>query len=88
MVAWCKLWQLTFNVNKCNLLHLGPPHTFGEYTIDGSVMISSDTVRDLGVPIENKLKFHDHVSTVTKRANCILAILHKTFEYMDGETFC
>ena len=39
LVAWCKLWQLSFNVSKCNLLHLGPPHAFGEYTIDGSVMI-------------------------------------------------
>ena len=71
LVAWCKLWHLTYNVNKCNLLHLGLPHTFaiGEYTIDGSVIISNDTIRDLGVLIDNKLKFHDHVSTVTKRAN-------------------
>ena len=37
LVAWCKLWQLNFNVSKCNLLHLGPPHTFGEYTINGSI---------------------------------------------------
>ena len=74
-------------VSKCNLLHLGPPHTFGEYTIDGSVMISNDAVRDLGVLIDNRLKFHEHVSTVTKKANRILAILHKTVEYMDGETF-
>ena len=35
LVAWCKLWQLNFNVSKCNLLHLGSLHTFGEYTING-----------------------------------------------------
>ena len=29
----------------------------------------------------------EHVSTVTKKANHILAILHKTFEYMDGGSF-
>ena len=48
-------------------------------------MISSDTVRDLGVLVDNKVKFHDHVSTVTKRDNRILS--HKAFEYMDGKTF-
>ena len=25
--------------------------------------------------------------SITKKANCILAILHKTFEYVDGGTF-
>ena len=35
-------------------------------------MISNDTVRDLGVLIDNRLKFHEHVSTVTKKANRIL----------------
>ena len=64
LVAWCKLWQLSFNVSKCNLLHLGPPHAFDEYTIDGSVMISNDIIRDLGVLTDNRLKFHEHVSTV------------------------
>ena len=50
-------------------------------------MISNDTIRDLGVLTVNRLKFHEHVSTVTKKANRILAILHKIFEYMDGGTF-
>ena len=35
--------------------------------------------------IDNRMKFH--VSTVTKKANRSLAILHKTFEYMDSGTF-
>ena len=51
-------------------------------------MISNDTIRDLGVFIDNRLKFHEHVSTVTKKANRILAILHKTFEYMELLLIC
>ena len=50
-------------------------------------MVSNDTVRDLGVLIDNRLKFHEHVSTVTKKANRVLAIVHKSFEYMDNGTF-
>ena len=41
-------------------------------------MISNDTVKDLRVLLDNRLKFHEHVSMVTKKANRILAILHKT----------
>ena len=52
-------------------------------------MVSNDTVRDLaiGVLIDNRLKFYEHVSTVTKKANHVLAIVHKSFEYMDNGTF-
>ena len=59
------------------MLHLGPPHTFGKYTINESVMVSNDTVRDLGVLVDNRLKFHEQVLTVTKKANRVLAIVHK-----------
>ena len=69
LVAWCKLWQFNFTVSViCYIyIHLGPPHTFGECIIDGSVMISNETIRDLRVLIDNRLKFYEHVSTVTKK---------------------
>ena len=50
-------------------------------------MVSNDTVRDLGVLVDNRLKFHEQVSTVTKKANRVLAIVHKSFEYMGNGTF-
>ena len=55
--------------------------------LNGSIIVSNDTVRDLGVLVDNRLKFHDKVSTVTKKANRALAIMHKSFEYMDNGTF-
>ena len=36
LFAWSKKWQLKFNISKCNWLHLGKPHGFGEYVIDGT----------------------------------------------------
>ena len=70
------------------MLHLGQePHEFGEYTIDGTVIKACDVVKDLGVQIDNQLKFHDH-TTVTKKANCLVAIIHKTstFQHFDKVT--
>ena len=49
-------WQLRFIISKCYLLHLGPPHGYSEYNIQGTQISSSDTIKDLGVLIDDNLK--------------------------------
>ena len=45
--------ELRFNISKCNWLHLGKPHGFGEYIIDSTVITSCNVVRDsLGIQID------------------------------------
>ena len=83
-VDWSIKWQLRFNVSKCNLLHLVPLHSYGEYNINGIVISSSNLVKDLGVLINNKFKFHNHSSVVASKANRMLAIISKSFQYKDG----
>ena len=87
LFAWSMKWQLKFNISKCNWLQLGKPHRFGEYVIDGTTITSCDVVRDLGIMIENQLKFHDHTTTVSKKANRLLAVIHKTFQNFNHTTF-
>ncbi|XP_065883935.1 uncharacterized protein [Dysidea avara] len=80
-------WQLKFNISKCNWLHLGKPHGFGECVIDGTTITSCDVVKDLGIMIDNQLKFQDHTTTVAKKANRLLAVIHKTFQNFNHATF-
>ena len=40
-------------------------------------------VKDLGVQIDSKLKFHNHTTVVTKKANRLVAIIWKTFQHFD-----
>ena len=84
-VNWSIKWQLRFNVSKCNLLHLGPLYSYGEYNINGVVVSPSNLVKDLGVLIDNKFKFHNHSSVAASKANRMLAIISKSFQYMDGD---
>ena len=86
-VDWSIKWQLRFNVSKCNLLHLGPLHSYEEYNINGVVISPSNLVKDLGVLIDNKFKFHNHSSVVASKANRMLAIISKFFQYKDGNIF-
>ena len=79
-----KKWQLKFNFSKCYyLLHLGKPHEFDEYTIDGNVIKVCDLVKGL----VDKLKFHNHTTVVTKKANRLVAIIRKMFQHFDKLTF-
>ena len=81
LVTWANKWQLRFNVSKCHLLHLGKLHYYGTYNIQGNLIPPSESVKDLGVIIDDKLKFHDHVASVTAKANRTLAVIHKSFHF-------
>jgi len=85
LYEWSRKWELKFNVSKCYLLHLGKPREFGEYMIDGTVINACD-VKDLGVQIDKQLKFHNHTTAVTKKANHIIAIIRKIFQNFDKTT--
>ena len=76
-----------FSISKCYLLHLGLPHGYGEYNIQGTQMSYSDTIKDLGVLIDDNLKFHAHTTSDIGKANRTLAIINKSFHSTDSNMF-
>ncbi|KAK2165457.1 hypothetical protein LSH36_50g07027 [Paralvinella palmiformis] len=57
IVEWSNKWQLGFNETKCKSLHLGL-----NYHMNSQILKDTRNERDLGVYIDEELKFHDHVS--------------------------
>ena len=43
--------------------------------------------KDLGIIIDNQLKFHSHVSSISSKARKLLALIRQSFIYSDKETF-
>ena len=43
--------------------------------------------KDLGVLIDNKLGFSEHVAHITKKANRIVGIIRRTFDYLTEDLF-
>ena len=80
---WSKTWLLNFNISKCYALHLGLTHSYGNYCINGNVITSTESVKDLGIVVDSSLKFHNHTAIVTARANRILAVINKSFEHLN-----
>ena len=80
---WATLWRLEFNVNKCQTIHFGkknekcPYHMLG---MDGSrqTIISSEVERDLGVIVDNELRFTIHTQTAVAKALKTLGIIKRT----------
>ena len=48
----------------------------------------SSCEKDLGLHIDDSLKFDKHISTFVNKANRILVISRKTFDYLNAKVFC
>ena len=46
-----------------------------------------DSIRDLGIIADNKLKFDKHIAEIAKRANSGLASIKRTMKFVNKETF-
>ena len=83
---WSRIWQLPFNAKKCKSMHLGyknPKHT---YVLNGLELEQITTEKDLGVMVDNKMNFHVHAATATKKANQMLGVIKRTYKTRDANT--
>ena len=83
---WSTIWQLPFNANKCKVMHFGKSNPKHIYQLNGHELETTDSEKDLGVMVDNNLKFHVHTSFATKKANQILGVIKKTFKTRDAFT--
>ena len=89
---WSHRWQLAFNASKCKVLHLGKKNQEYEYTMTNESeerreLSSVQHEKDLGVIIDTKLTFRDHVAAIAGKANRILGMIRRTFQFLDQNTF-
>ena len=83
LFLWSCEWQLGFNVDKCKVLHIGSNQHNRQYRLGGDFIAVSDVERDLGVLIDNKLTFHKQCSSAVAKANKLLGIIRRSFEYIN-----
>ena len=86
LVSWSQRWQMTFNPTKCQVLHLGSRNQQHCYSISQHSIESTDVIRDLGVLVDNKLSFQQHLDHQINKANRTLGIIRRTFDYLDITT--
>ena len=77
---------MLFNIVKCHHLHIGKHDSGTTYTMKSKGQeIELEKVineKDLGVIIDQKLTFRDHITTKVNIANRNLGIIFRSFTYI------
>lgn len=87
LTEWSNRWNLPFNTDKCKSLHIGRSNRKHKYEMDGTELEQVHHERDLGVIIDDDLKFHKQTAAAIKKANSVLGLMKKTFVSFDKTTF-
>lgn len=88
---WSDDWNLYFNVSKCKVMHIGRNNPKSDYTMklekDVQKITSCNEEKDLGVVFDNLLNFDLHIQKAVNKANQMLGVIKRTFNYLNKETF-
>ena len=87
MCDWSNIWQILFHVLKCKVIHYGKGNPEYSYYMNSKGLESVSEEKDLGVLFQKDLKFSSHNSQKINKANSMLAIIKRTFEYLDQKIF-
>ena len=89
MNEWSERWLLRFHPDKCKHMHIGKTdqNLDHKYSLNQTVLETIDSEKDIGVHIDNELTFDKHVSEKVNKANSIFAMLRRSFQYMNKESF-
>ena len=87
MCDWSDTWQLLFNVGKCKVIHYGKNNPEYTYYMKSNELSAAHEEKDLGVVFQRDLKFSSHISQKVNKANSMLGIIRKTFDFLDQEIF-
>nr|CAD2194430.1 unnamed protein product [Meloidogyne enterolobii] len=65
---WTELNGLEISRHKCFALYLGKNNLKREYNIHGLKIQETDCIRDLGILIDSKMSFNNHINMIIKNA--------------------
>lgn len=83
---WSRKWLLPFNLAKCKTLHMGHGNTQHQYRILDSPLCQVSVEKDLGIFIDDKLKFRKQAAAASNKGNQVLGVIRKSFEHLDKKT--
>jgi len=92
LTDWFKANKLSLNVNKTNHMFLhhkrNPPTVNKTVKIDNQIINKIDSVKFLGVHIDHKLQWHDHIKLCANKIRSGLYALNASKRYMSKANLC
>ena len=80
---WANKWQMTFNVGKCKILHLGNKNPLHDYYMEGTKLQAVSSEKDLGIMIDSSAKPSLQCTKAAQKGNQVLGQLLRSFKARD-----
>ena len=84
LYSWSKVWLMRIHPDKLFGMEIGgwrenPQH---DYTVGPMLVKHSKMEKDIGVEVDDQLRFSSHIDTITKKANSKAGWLRRSFRFM------
>ena len=89
--AWSDKWLLKFHPDKCKHLEIGQKNNQSQYKLNinskDHILEKVTEEKDIGVLIDTKLSFENHISQKIKKANSIFSLIRRSFSDLNIKNF-
>jgi hypothetical protein len=82
---WATKWQMAFNVDKCEVMHIGSRNPHAHYLLMGKILKTTKVNKDLGCTISDDLKAAKHCSVSVGKAKKNLGFIKRTVKFKSKE---
>ena len=86
LVEWANKWQMSFNVDKCSVMHIGHNNMQSNNNMSNQQLPTIDQQRDLGIIITKDLKWRKQTEKSCKTATRVLGFITRNFRYKKQRT--
>ena len=76
---WADLWGMRFNATKCYILSISNKTSFN-YQLNNTILKTVSTNPYLGILFSNDLKWSNHISKISKKANSTIGFLQRNLK--------
>ena len=87
---WTQMWGMQFNTIKCIQMTVTNKtnHFSFNYYLNNEILTKKNTIKYLGVTIDNKLTFKDHIQEKCKKATTVLNMLRRNLHFAPKAVKC
>ena len=89
LYTWSNIWLMRIHPEKLFGMEIGGEREIPEYeyTVGPMMVRTSNQERDIGIEIDDKLSFADHINSQVKKANSKAGWLRRTFQFLTPDIF-
>lgn len=88
IVEWCKVNNMSLNVDKCAVM--STTHSRNKiifpYTIDSEILKRVSRIKDLGIILDDKLSFTEHIDDITRKSYRMLGFIFRCGKYFTSQS--